>query len=218
MKSKGLVIINLELVVKLIRYPKLVFPLLAMQDQSFGIHRSWIILTLAISGMVMLFAAAIAAMIYLDVFHSIGHIKLPWLFYCNTVLLLLASWVFHSVNVLTIGAVDLYRRYSLIFALSLIFLILQTLAWHQLILIPQTMRAGSFLYLLSGLHFAHVLGGLPFLAEAWFRSRMSFNHETEIREKDRRKFRLLRTYWHFLDFLWIVLLLILTFMFMPYHK
>lgn len=204
--------------VKLIRYPKLVFPLRAMQDQSFGVHRSWIILTLAISGMVMLFAAAIAAMIYLDVFHSIGHIKLPWLFYCNTVLLLLASWLFHSVNVSTIKAADMYRRYSKIFTLSVIFLVLQTLAWQQLILLPQTKQAGSFLYLLSGMHFAHVLGGLPFLAVTWWRSRTITSNDTGVEEKDLRKFRLLRTYWHFLDFLWIGLLLFLTLMLMPYNS
>ena len=100
-------------------------------------------------------------------------------------------------------------------ALSIIFMIAQFFAWKQLIdqeVYINSDNSAGYLYLISGMHFLHVIAGLPFLgAFLWVaQKRMKEPVSVLVYFSDpekRLKLRLLTIYWHFLDALWIYLIL-----------
>lgn len=68
-------------------------------------------------------------------------------------------------------------------------------------LAAQRNTASSFIYVLTGAHIAHLLGGLIYIFSLWVKSlKRRFDASNNI------KVRLGATYWHFLDGLWIYLL------------
>jgi cytochrome c oxidase subunit 3 len=90
--------------------------------------------------------------------------------------------------------------------LGLLFLAGQGAAWVELARRGILVRTGpysSFLYILSGLHGIHLIGGILFL---------SATLGTMIRSGPAqavRRLRLCATYWHFLGALWLFLFLLL---------
>jgi cytochrome c oxidase subunit 3 len=66
--------------------------------------------------------------------------------------------------------------------------------------------SGSFLFILSGLHLAHLLGGLAYLIYVVIRA-----GKGTYTSSDNLQVRQMGTYWHFLDLLWIYLFLFLQF-------
>lgn len=96
--------------------------------------------------------------------------------------------------------------------LGTLFLTMQYLGWSRLVEIgiylggAQSTASGSFFYVISGAHAAHILGGLIFLLIATIKSFIkplsSFN-STSI--------DMIGTYWHFVDILWIYLFILLIY-------
>jgi cytochrome c oxidase subunit 3 len=64
--------------------------------------------------------------------------------------------------------------------------------------------AGSFIYLISGAHIVHTLAGLIVLAYTYYQSNQKKYHS-----KNLLGLQLCSIYWHFLDLLWIYLLIFL---------
>jgi len=179
------------------------------------LHPYNVFLTLFLAGITMLFLALTASYIYTRIQMKIPPIELPPLFIINTVILLASSYTMKMAN-------DAYRaddteKYvqSLVYTivLSLVFMASQGVAWTMLfnnnIPIAYSTTA-SYLYVISFLHFAHVIAGIPFL--------ILFIRAAKIRMKDpvsvlvyfsdpekKIKLKLLTSYWHFLDILWIYL-------------
>jgi cytochrome c oxidase subunit 3 len=97
------------------------------------------------------------------------------------------------------------------FGLGLLFLILQGLNWWEFYsrLAPNVEVRGQYLgmfYVLTGLHAAHVIGGLIPLAVvtvAAMRGKYSRNFHPGVRYST--------AYWHFLDVVWVVLFCVLYF-------
>jgi cytochrome c oxidase subunit 3 len=75
---------------------------------------------------------------------------------------------------------------------------------------------GMFIYVLSGLHILHTLGGLIALAsankDAFQRMEYVDSYVYSVNPPNQLKIKLISIYWHFLDILWIVL-----FLFLLYH-
>ena len=67
-----------------------------------------------------------------------------------------------------------------------------------------TTVSGSFLYVIVGLHGLHVIGGVIALLVMFFKS---FSSKTKM--YDPVPVEIIATYWHFVDFLWIYLLVFL---------
>ncbi|QVN16087.1 cytochrome oxidase subunit III [Burkholderia cenocepacia] len=87
--------------------------------------------------------------------------------------------------------------------LAAVFVIGQLTAWHMLAAAGQTVTvnpSNSFLYLLTGLHGLHVLGGLV----AWAVTIVQLRRADPFRA--RRAIALCALYWHFLLAVWLVLL------------
>ena len=185
--------------------------------QSFAFHPYNVLLILGLLGITAMFLAFSAAFMYTRVQSNLPPIKLPGIFLFNTLILLGSSatmvWAKRSYKR---DHTDNYQRALLAtMLLSLVFMILQAVGWSQLfsnqIYIHSDNSAG-YLYVISGLHFAHVIAGLPFLGLFLWVARKRMKEPVSVLvyfsdPEKRLKLRLLTIYWHFLDGLWIYLVL-----------
>ena len=103
-------------------------------------------------------------------------------------------------------------------ATTLLFLIMQGFAWYTLLtkqITPGYSGGYGFLYAISILHFLHVIGGIPFLLRVLI-PLASAQREGSVAllfidDHIRRKLRHVTWYWHFIDGVWIFLMLIFLF-------
>lgn len=190
------------------------------QQDNLIFHPYNVMLFLLLSGLSLLFLALTAGYCYIRVTKGVPPVRVPWLFFCNTVILIGSSYTMleakrRYLNDDTTG----YQRHLLMtIRLSLLFLVMQGVAWYWLFQINNVGMGSSttagFLYVLSIAHFAHVVAGLPFIL-AFYRTalqRMVDPVTVLVYFSDpekRLKLRLLSIYWHFLDILWLYLVLFL---------
>ena len=91
--------------------------------------------------------------------------------------------------------------------LGVIFIILQIVGFQQLWGLGITLQGNvsySFLYVIVGLHAAHVIGGIIALIVMCLQA-----FRTSVRNYSIIPVELMNTYWHFVDILWIYLLVFL---------
>ena len=185
--------------------------------QSFTFHPHNILLTLLLFSLSILFLSLSGAFIYTRIQNDLPPVKLPWLFAFNTIILLGSSW--SMMRAKKAYQEDKTERYQgmliTTIVLSLIFMLSQFMAWRQLfeqqIFINSDPSAG-YLYIISGLHFAHVIGGLPFLGLFLWKAYKYMKEPVSVLvyfsdPEKRLRLRLLTIYWHFLDLLWIYLVI-----------
>ena len=187
------------------------------EERNFLVHPYIIAMTLLIAAISALFLGFTAAYLYTRIQSGVDSIQLPPLFFVNTFILIATSLILKSA--MNCYKNDKTRSYQLhlIAALivTIIFLCSQIFAWNQLY--QQGLTIGndtmsSYLYIISGIHFAHVIAGIPFLALFLQSSIRNMNEPVSVliyfSDPDKKlKLRLLTIYWHYLDFLWIYLVL-----------
>ncbi len=135
--------------------------------------------------------------------------QLPPLIWFNTAVLLASSiTIVVAKRKLERGAVDAFRSWwGITTGLGLLFLVGQVIAWRQLAatgMLLATNPSSSFFYVLTAAHGAHLAGGIFALFyvafRQWKRSRITQATAAELAS----------IYWHFMDGLWIFLLILLT--------
>lgn len=134
--------------------------------------------------------------------------RLPGIFYVNTAVILLSSLTLQlSFNAFKNG---LERRYKNLliatFLLGLAFVVLQYFGWSAMTEIGAGFTANpssSFIWVISGVHAAHVLGGIAALTVALTHA-FILPYKPILKRKNR--FDLLVTYWHFVGILWLYLI------------
>lgn len=184
---------------------------------SFEISPAVIVMALVLIGITIMFLSCTVAYTYTRIEHGIDPIKIPGIFVFNTLILLASSFSLRwSQKAYKKDATADYKSalLSTLF-LSLMFLLSQAYGWKLLFEQNIAINSGngaSYLYLISGLHFLHVILGLPFLA--WFyldaRKKMVEPVSVLIYYSDPSKrltLKLITWYWHFLDILWIYLVI-----------
>ena len=95
--------------------------------------------------------------------------------------------------------------------LAFTFIVLQYKGWYTLFDGGVDLKgnpSGSFFYLITGLHAAHILGGIAALIVAVLHA---FTLPFKPNERRRVRFSLVLQYWHFVDILWIYLFTFLLF-------
>jgi len=179
------------------------------------LHPAKISLYLLILGMSILFVTFSLGYVYTRNENGAGGVYLPPIFIINTVLLLASSWTIKKAN--EAYTEDDTRKYQLslwgTFILTMVFLAAQVSAWtvFKSDFFGENIGNGeNYLYMISWLHFAHVVGGLPFLLAfiyvAYKRMKEPVSVLIYFSDPDKRmRLQLLTTYWHFLDILWIFL-------------
>lgn len=155
------------------------------------------------------------------------HFQLPRVLYANTLILLGSSLTLEltrrrimaaiaipatlrhsSADARTLLSNGIYWLY-VTGALGLIFILGQFLAWRNLVaqgLYLATNPSSSFFYVFTALHGVHLLGGIAGLAYVLRKlTRSKTDSAMHV-----RSFGAFSIYWHFMDILWVYLLLLLA--------
>ncbi len=179
---------------------------------NLAMHPKKFIVWLFIVSIVMIFASLTSAYIVRQAEGDWLYFDIPPIFYVSTGIILLSSLTMHLAYWHTkkdnIGNVKVWLFLTTILGFG--FLATQWQGWKEL----QTLGvffagndanvSGSFFYVLSGLHGAHIISGIIYLIiilVATFRY--------EIHSKTLTRMQMCATFWHFLDGLWIYLVLFL---------
>jgi cytochrome c oxidase subunit 3 len=171
-----------------------------------------LLLYVSIGSIVMAFAGLTSAYVVTKGSGAGLTFDLPSVFYYSTAIILISSL---TINMALVAArKNNYQQITtwlvITFVLGIGFMITQYTAWSELYLNKiyfagrQSNAAGSFLYVITGLHVAHLIGGLLYLIGVIVRAtKQQFNAENHL------KLKLCAIYWHFLDILWIYLFIFL---------
>ena len=158
---------------------------------------------------VMLFVAITSAYIVKQSDGVWLDFELPALFDYTTVLIVLSSVSMHWALIAAKRNLIKMIRLALgvTFALGSAFLVGQYLAWGDLV--DQGVYfvgnpAGSFLYVLTGIHGLHLISAVIFLIVVLFAA-----FQYKIHSKSLVQIEICTTYWHFLGGLWLYLYLFL---------
>jgi cytochrome c oxidase subunit 3 len=171
------------------------------------IHPHKFALWIAIGGIVMMFGAFTSAYVVRRASGNWFEFKLPDIFFLNTVAIVLSSVTLHFAYTAFKKGKEIWYKGLLVvtFLLGILFVILQYKGWEAMNAIGATFTvnpSSSFIYVISGLHAAHVLGGIAALIVAMTHA-FVLPFKPTIRRKQR--FELVCHYWHFVDVLWVYL-------------
>lgn len=142
--------------------------------------------------------------------------QLPKAFIVSTVVILLSSFtIYKSEQYYKYEETTKLRRsLEVSFVLGFVFCLLQLVGWSELhdsdLFFSGQNKSSSFLYLISGLHGLHLLGGMVFILRVYliaFRADNDPVHAlvTSTSPYEKLRVKMLSTYWHFMDILWLVI-------------
>ena len=142
-------------------------------------------------------------------------LTMPRILLLSTLLILVSSGTLEAARRKWKDAVNNGHRPWLLvtFALGIGFLISQLLAWRQLVrqgVYVASNPHSSFFYLLTAAHGVHLLGGLAALAYLSLRARAPQEDQLAV-AKSQAGADAITLYWHFMDFLWLYLFVLLFF-------
>ena len=184
---------------------------IALETPKPKIATSKILLWLGMASMIMLFAGLTSGLVVRQAEGNWVSIVMPQAFYFSTAFILLSSLTIQaaisSVKKNNLGSVKTYLIITL--GLGFAFIFCQFLGYNSLVnqgvFFTGGTAAGSFFYAITGLHLAHLIGGILSLIYVNGKSIMEkYNSENYL------GMSLCGTYWHFLDGLWIYLFLFLS--------
>jgi cytochrome c oxidase subunit III len=184
----------------------------ASESSRNKIHPHKFALWVGIAGIIMMFGALTSAYVVRRASGNWYEFKLPDLFFINTAVIMLSSVTLQiSFNAFKKGREKLYKTMLFsTFALGIAFVVLQYKGWEALTAIGATFTANpssSFMYVIPGLHAAHVLGGIGALTVAIVHA-YYLPFKPTLRR--RQRFDLVVSYWHFVDALWVYLMVFFT--------
>jgi cytochrome c oxidase subunit III len=177
--------------------------------QVLSMHPRKFLLWLFIVSIVMIFASLTSAYVVKQSEGAWLIFDLPQAFVYSSIVVLLSSatmqWAYWAAKKDNLSQIKIAVGATL--ALSLVFLIVQYLGWGQLV--DQQVffvgnPAGSFIYVLTGLHAFHLAAGIVFLIIVLI-STLRF----KVHSKSMTQIEMCTTFWHFLSGLWIYLYLFL---------
>lgn len=184
-----------------------------MSNNRFNINTSQFALWIAMGSITMMFAAFSSAYMVRQGAGNWLEFQLPNLFFVSTAILLVSSVTIHTSYLSFKKGKEIWYKGLLLlsFILGLAFVVVQYEAWMQMFNMGIDMKrnpSGSFVYVISGAHAAHVLGGIATIIVAMVHA---FALPFKPTNKRKNRFQLVVQYWHFVDILWVYLLLFFVF-------
>jgi len=181
----------------------------AITDRKATMHSKRFGLWIGLGSITMMFVALTSAYI---VRRSAGNwmdFRLPNMFFISTIVILASSIALEmSYRSFVAHKEQVYKLWLFIsLLLGLMFCVTQYWGWQQLynIGIPLTGNpSGSFIYAISALHVAHVAGGILAISMAIYHA---FTLPFFVSGERQNRFKMVLHYWHYVDILWIYLLL-----------
>jgi cytochrome c oxidase subunit 3 len=178
-----------------------------VNEQRKKIHPHKFTLWVGLASISMMFAGFTSAFVVKRDIAGWTTLTIPRAFWYSTATILVSSLTIQmALRSLKEREMLRYRNLLTVTAvLGILFMLLQWAGfreiWHSGITFKGS-GAGQFLYVIAGLHLAHVLGGvialLAMLARAYVSKTRSYNSIPV---------ELMATWWHFVDILWIYLLI-----------
>ena len=176
-------------------------------QQQNRIHPHKFAMWVGIASIIMMFAGLTSAYIVKSGQANWQEVQTPKVFWFSTAVLLISSITMQSaLRAIKQKAMNQYRSLlALTLGLGIVFVVLQwigfTWLWNHGVRFEGA-GAGQFLYIIFGLHALHVLGGIialtVILIRQYFGKTRSYNPTPA---------QVMSTYWHFVDVLWIYLLI-----------
>ena len=175
---------------------------LSMNPKKFGM---WLFLV----SVVMVFASLTSAYIVRRADGNWTHFELPALFWLTSVIILLSSvtmqWAYLSAK--KDNQPTARFMVTLTFVLGLAFLVGQFYGWKELVterIFLVGNPSGSFVYIITGLHWLHIVSALIYLLIVMIAVQRKKVHPGRL-----LRIELCTTYWHFLGVLWLYLFVFL---------
>lgn len=185
--------------------------------EGFGVHPQKFAMWLAMSVITMMFAGLTSAYLVRKGAPNWTQYVMPIQFYISGAIILASSVsMWGAVRSWKRDNIGMYKlMLSVTFFLSLCFVASQWLGWQGLKsegIYLNGNPSGSFLYVISYMHVAHVGVGVLLLLFTLIRAFVLFDNPARLliwQTDDNKKIRieLLATYWHFVGLLWIYLLI-----------
>lgn len=176
------------------------------------IHPKKFALWTAIVSMLMLFSAFTSAYIVRKAAGNWLSFPIVEEFFYSTGVILSSSVILHVAYKAFIARN--YQWYKILlsigFGLGILFVALQYMGWlalNEMGIFIYTNQSSSFFVLLVGTHALHVIGGITALMISWI---YAFKKSTQDwTPKGQLRLELTFTYWHFVDALWLYVLIFL---------
>ena len=175
------------------------------------IHPHQFALYASMASILMMFIAFTSAYLVRQAAGNWQEYLIPDVFYISTGILLLSSVTIHmAYRGYVAGKESRYKGLLLATAaLGMAFVVLQYFGWQNLYASGVALDgnpSGSFFYVISGIHAMHVLGGIAAITVALIHA---FAQKFEFKKNRKIRFSLVVQYWHFVDLLWVYLLIFL---------
>lgn len=178
------------------------------------LHPHKFMMWVTVAAICMMFAGLTSAYIVKKTKDSIINAELPSIFYWSTFVILLSSLTM-QIAVKNILAKEMYRYRSflgLTALLGVVFAAMQTIGFYLMekngtpLTGIKSNAGASFILIIVGIHAVHVLGGVVALVVMYLK-----NYFSKTRNYSAVPAEVMATYWHFVDILWIYLLVFLVF-------
>ena len=188
------------------------------EPSPFSVPLSHLLLYGGLGLISLMFFGFIFAYVYATFQKDLTLLKIPNIFHANTVIILSSSILLKASSIFLKREEYREYAYSLLATLTLgiVFMLFQIIGWMELLDAGVSMRNsanGAYLYLISGLHLLHIIGGfvpLSFFTFTAFKLRSDVVHELIFTTDPGRfsKFKMLSLYWHFVGGLWLAIYLV----------
>jgi cytochrome c oxidase subunit III len=164
------------------------------------IHPHKFVLYVAIGSIIMMFAGLTSAYIVQKAQGHWVYYKLPVIFYASTATILLSSFtIAFGVRAFKHRRMPQYKMLvTTTLILGVLFAVFQCIGFKQLYVDGNPSE--SFLFIITGFHLVHILGGIIALLIVFFRA-----YRTRIKIYNATGLEIVAAYWHFVDVLWIYL-------------
>ena len=180
-----------------------------LENRRNKIHPQKFALWISFASSMMVFMAFTSAFLVRQAQGNWMEFKLPDVFFLNTAIILASSITLHTAYLQFLKRN--FNAYKTLLTITLIlgfaFLAGQYVGWQALANsgVPLTMNpSGDFIYVISGAHALHIVGGIAALIIAIIHAYGLPNTVTPLRKL---RLELTLSFWHFVDFLWLYLLI-----------
>lgn len=185
-------------------------------EGNFGVHPKKFMLWLGMASITMFFAVTTSALLVKKGDQQYWmNFELPKIFMVSTLVVVASSAAMQAaLNAFRKERFSLYRKLLTAASVSgVLFLIMQYVGWNAM----QSMgifldgnASGSFIYVLSGAHGLHIVGGLIALLIAMYKAHRArrdplFEIKHILNPKQVLSLEILTTYWHFVNIVWVYL-------------
>jgi len=159
----------------------------------------------------MLFVAFTSAYVVKKGAGNWEYIPMPSMFLYTTVVIVMSSlsmhWAYISAKRDNLLQIRMGVLTTAVLALG--FIVGQIVGWNELVANTHHFvgnPAGSFIYVLTGVHIAHLVGGIIFLLIVLVSA-----FKSQVHSKRLARIEICTTYWHFLGGLWLYLYIFLIY-------